>query len=67
MNYGMNQMWPTPVLKGKMNNKKLIDDVINHILLKYGHSNKISSDILGIFSNLLIIRPANVFALSILK
>jgi hypothetical protein len=47
MNYGMNQMWPTPVLKGKMNNKKLIDDVINHILLKYGHSNKISSDILG--------------------
>ena len=42
----MNHMWPTPVLKGKMSNQKLIDDVINHILLKYGQANKISSNVL---------------------
>lgn len=42
----MNQMWPTPVLKGKISNQKLIDDVINHILLKYGQANKISSNVL---------------------
>jgi len=46
MNYGMNQMWPTPILKGKMSNQKLIDNVINHILLKYGQANKISSNVL---------------------
>lgn len=47
MKYGINQMWPTPVLKGKMSNQKLIDDVSNHILLKYGQANKISSNVIN--------------------
>ena len=47
MKYGINHLWPTPVFKGKMSNQKLIDDVSNHILVKYGQANKVSSNILS--------------------
>jgi len=35
INEGINYCWPTPILKDTISDKKILDDIVNHILCNY--------------------------------
>lgn len=45
MKEGFNHLWTTIILKDVILDKKLLDDITNYTLIKYGQDNKVSADI----------------------
>jgi hypothetical protein len=43
MNEGINHYWPTPILKDTIADRKLLENITNYTLIKYGENNKILS------------------------